>query len=1689
MASLAHCLGLKTHKAFTKEERAAITKAAEAYREETKWEKNYSAERANVNAVNAFVTDMLQERDGIYKKAIEAVKQQGEVAPEPDVPVAPTPEPEPTPTPEPVTTKPEPEPEPEPVAPPKPKPKKKRKPKTKTPDYKAVKKKTADKPVANIAEEEQKLIDRVEKGETPTTVVPKIKRKRLMSFIATGQFGVPVKTIKGDTLGANYYTFKRPYGQVTYSEAGGVLAVGVHADTSLTSASKVRTKKVKLEVDESATIDTLSRDTIGSNPEMTIVNELMQNSLDAIPPGQKQRNLDITYDPDLSLFTLEDNGKGMLPEEVITKFLTVGGRGKTGETDMGGYGFAKTAFLLWPTKISVNTVKDNAQGKRIRTTLVTTPKDIRAGNAEIRYQEVDKSNPIGTDINLTLPKHGDYSLRNRVEYYIRKLRSKPARITWDRGDGSDPQVHITKKFSVDPKKYTSDVIKDEHGNRIRIYYVKKTEESYKYEDGFDIDVETFNKGLPIYVSTHNWNLPHLKYDPKFTAYVNFERTTKPGTEHYPFLDNRKSLKASVISKIKDTIVNKTETEQRKRLAEDIVEFRAMIEEAPVVSGVKVLIPFKLKKEINKATKLLKKHKELIKDTADLFAFFNKELENVGEKRVNFVITLDMAVHGYRSNPLMVGEELYAMNPFATTKFLLENSAFKKAIDAGEDPIRLRADCLTHTFVHEYGHKNVARHDKHFSSEVSRLYTVVGHTFLGRFAHESYTAFEKHAEGFERIGRDLEGLGEGGTRFHADDKSVSNRSLIPRYQGDIQQLEDDSESKASSRVTTKYKSKAQQPQAGVTVKDLQALLPGQHVGISPDGSWWARTKNGMGVRVSKVKNIKEDTTQFKLGRGRMRKTGEFIVGKYTENDIEVTDLADREDLAHELIHWMEEAGILNGKDVNAVTRHIQRMVRKGKFKTANKEDIGGEEDRANFLAKGLNTTHPGVIQDVFNKVVDFLDKLVNLVHRTARGVVRDVKSGKAFEKKVAPVKKKPTGKTQYTVKEDAAKIKEDAGELIEDLFGAISTRLKNAAPVLKYRLRRLEVAINKATQDDSESIEKHLVEVKKLKKKDKKAWQEYETARMDGDKATLKRIEKEFNLVEESAKVREVLDGIYKRAKDAGMDIGYLANYTPRIVKDYKGMLLYFNKHAAWGEISQAIQAREKADGQDMNQAEKAAFINSFIRGYGDNITLGIGHTKKRTIKLVSKELSQFYHDSNTALAAYVSQMNEIIEQRKFFGQDNSTLKYYTNIKKRIRKQLKKYDAKAKLSPKERYAKRALILRMKGVNEHIDKFRNSNAESSVGAYVTQLINDRVLDPKHEAEVTKILKARFNQRGPSGIVALYRNLSYIDTMGSPISAITQLGDLAFSLAKNGFYSTGKVLAKKFTRQEILTKKDIYFGNMIAQEFASTSKTAKVLNKVFKVTGLEAIDNLGKETMINGALDRFKKMAKGRKVDALRKKLKPIFEGETEQTIKDLQNDHTSENVKLLLANELLDAQPLALSEMPLKYLQMANGRIFYMLKTYSLKLLDVYRNDVIHNMKTPGKRMEGAMNLTRLTAALVLCNAGADEIKDFLLGRETKFSDKVVDNLLRIVGLTKYTVWQGRKEGIGKAALQLILPPAKFINSAGKDTYTLISKPEDLDQGLEMVSSVPFLGKFYYWWFGKGHSKQNPKSKKKTYSIYG
>ena len=520
----------------------------------------------------------------------------------------------------------------------------------------------------------------------------------------------------------------------------------------------------------------------------------------------------------------------------------------------------------------------------------------------------------------------------------------------------------------------------------------------------------------------------------------------------------------------------------------------------------------------------------------------------------------------------------------------------------------------------------------------------------------------------------------------------------------------------------------------------------------------------------------------------------------------------------------------------------------------------------------------------------------------------------------------------------------------------------------------------------------------------------------------------YDAYDEFVAVKNLLNSLFDQAVDVGIEMGYSADYFPRQIDDVEGFMsaMYGSPYA-----SQLRRALKEADPDNvMTNEERAEFFNKYLRGFNRrdlNKPLP-GNVKDRTIDIVTAEMNRYYKPSMQALINYIEGMNTSIESRKFWG-----------------------------------------------------FKSDDIDRSIGALTANMIDSGLIKPEQDAEVQEILRARFKARGVTNKYLLtLRNWAYMYTMGGINSAITQIDDISSSLYKAGLWNTVEAV---FSRNRPGLSREELGLERIGQEFVEASTSSKAIRGVFKLTGLDKIDAFGKNTLINATFNKFQKMADNNEKE-LRARLEPVLEEETSQTIADIKNGVISENVKLLMFNELADMQPISLSEMPEWYLTGGNGRVFYMLKTFLIKRLDIFRNECYDKYKQ-GNVKTSVQNLFRLSILMMMTGMSKDAIIDMLFGREFDLTDAVVNNFLGLFGLSKYSLYQARYEG-PKAFLEAFLIPPIYpmAEDLFSDVYkSLFSKKGKDISDYEIWKGFPLVGRFYYWWGGGGRTKLEKRNKKK------
>ena len=591
---------------------------------------------------------------------------------------------------------------------------------------------------------------------------------------------------------------------------------------------------------------------------------------------------------------------------------------------------------------------------------------------------------------------------------------------------------------------------------------------------------------------------------------------------------------------------------------------------------------------------------------------------------------------------------------------------------------------------------------------------------------------------------------------------------------------------------------------------------------------------------------------------------------------------------------------------------------------------------------------------------------------------------------------------------------------------LSTRLGRVSNKLKNRLRRYEF-------DIANSLNHYYDEARPFLQK-WKTFSEMDTIAFD---IALKNyyVKKQLEIVdkygarEEWEKVRKLLLDIFDSAVKAGLDVNFRPDYFPRKVKDVQGFLSYLRGRPEWTKFEEAL--RDADPDHTFTAEEQADFINKYLRGFikVDLMPYKYGSEKQRSIEIINNEMNKYYAPSMESLVSYIEGMNARIEASKFLGKDAG-------------------DSSKQL------------------------------EISIGGYLDYLMNNNELDPNKVDEVREVLRARFGQKGVGNKwVAGARNISYMYTMGGINSAITQIEDLSVSMYKAGIWNT---LTTAFENKKI-KRADLGLDKISAEFVENPSRTARGVDKLFKLTGLDKIDSFGKETLVNAMVKKFKQMSE----ESLRQYIEPIMEQETTQTIQDIKNGEMSDNVLYLVFSELSDVQPISLSELPAFYNTSGNMRVLYMLKSFMVKRIDIFRNECFDKLRSKNKeaRIQGIQNLFKLAILMIFCGVSKDWLINLLYGRKMDIPEVVVNNALGLVGFSKFHAYQLRDKGAGEVIKDFLMPPMFALYDDLLGDVVKISTGKRKLKDAETLKGIPLVGRFYYWHIGRGKEKQKKKSKLK------
>ena len=597
---------------------------------------------------------------------------------------------------------------------------------------------------------------------------------------------------------------------------------------------------------------------------------------------------------------------------------------------------------------------------------------------------------------------------------------------------------------------------------------------------------------------------------------------------------------------------------------------------------------------------------------------------------------------------------------------------------------------------------------------------------------------------------------------------------------------------------------------------------------------------------------------------------------------------------------------------------------------------------------------------------------------------------------------------------------NVGKAIEPFVGTISTRVRNISPKIFNTLRKLDLDTHVDVHKYYERLEPFSKQVATLKRYDKGTYNEISKGLMGEDFTRAGRMFDKLakenptvfgNMADNFSEVRKVLDEIYDGYKGAGYKMKRVQEYFPKLVTSPEGVGIV--RH---GIIKDALAKAQKIKKRPLTKAETDDVVNTLIRHGGkDRPTAKVSkHIRARKFDHMTEAMLPHYAELNDSLHAYVRQGVHDIQRRRWLGNNGAKLPFGRTA-----------------DPK-----------------------GHDLVHGLGKVVADETNRLNLNGEQQRQLMNALTARFGKGEQASSIGYqhFKNISYGTTLGNIYSAITQFGDNAFGMYINGIRNQ----LKGMFGEKIIKKTHIGLSDISEDLVNDVSKTKQFLDWTLKWSGFSRMDKFGKESLLNGAMHKYTKQLKsdkGRRDFVA--KWGRYFEGDMPALMKKVKaGEFDDDNVRLLLWHTLSDVQPIGLSEMPEKYLNHPNGRVFYMLKTFTIKQFDIMRREIGEQIRR-GNHEQAAKNAARFGILFGLVNGSADMFKDMLSGKDINVTDNMVNNMVKLVGLSRYQTRQMNKDGVGQVLFETLLPPTGFIDKP-------VSGALQADFG-KAIEPVPVVGK--------------------------
>jgi len=675
---------------------------------------------------------------------------------------------------------------------------------------------------------------------------------------------------------------------------------------------------------------------------------------------------------------------------------------------------------------------------------------------------------------------------------------------------------------------------------------------------------------------------------------------------------------------------------------------------------------------------------------------------------------------------------------------------------------------------------------------------------------------------------------------------------------------------------------------------------------------------------------------------------------------------------------------------------------------------------------------------------------------------------------------------------------------------MSARVEKISPAVANGMRRFLMRTNMRAQNAQDVAADFLHTAERGIKKDgkriapgmsKKDFDDTLFHLANGDRQTVNQIFQKYPAVmrdrlrQNLSRVDRVNSRFLDDARAAGMDVGELDSYWARRISTnkYKQYLADKGINESDRRYQQLMRDTEIEYGRKLTDDDRAAVINKYFTRGEPLRSPSTSNVKSRQIGKVSRaDYDKYYDKSDKAMMKYYENMALAIEKRNFFGVG-------VHVPARNGKPVK-YEHIDEAGNVIAFNGTPASRRNLKVDNGVLKqgSREFRLEESAGAYVAKLIDSGQVDSKHFDELTELTRTVW-----AGLGATHKwskglsLLSYGTLMGQFDTAILQFTDTAIEAGKSGPRAVAKSFAEGNFKDVGLQSIGLEGLQMdIIDRSMREGVAAKAIDKLFKTTGLRKVDAIMKGMSARTGLSKYLHL-RGKSMDS--KEVKDFVEeqrkwfGEDAAELahdismlpKKISDGHLTEDMRLLMFNNLSQHQPVSILEFPERYAKHGGARFLYSLKSFMLKYIDNANRLTLREWKA-GNRTKAVKNTLMLGGWMATSQTGYeiarefvydqvralvdgrfDDFGEFYRDKREVYHESIADGLLNAVALNRYLINRGVDKPF-ETTVDFILGPSPNIMETLGDTaatgFKDVTGMEDAQlRDYKAMKYIPLIGR--------------------------